>query len=74
MAIAQCAEQRAGNSLQEGEQRAESAAEEHHIKAVGDWAVKGRFEGVEVGEDGFENDIVGLSFVEVEETWKEWKD
>lgn len=74
VAIAQRAEQRAGNSLKEGEQRAESAAKEYHIEAVGDWAVERRFEGVEVGEDGFEDDIVGLGFVEVEETREERED
>lgn len=66
MAVAQGAEQRAGDGLEEGKQRAESAAEEHHIEAIGDWAVERGFEGVEVGEDGFEDDIVGLGFVEVE--------
>lgn len=40
MAIAQRTEQWAGDGLQEGEQRAESTAEEHHIEAVGDWAVE----------------------------------
>lgn len=36
--------------------------------------MEGGFEGVEGGKDRFEDHIVGLSFVEVEETGEEWED
>lgn len=74
MAITQRAEQRAGNSLEEREQGAKSSTKEHDIEAVRDWAVERRFEGVEVGEDGFKDNVVGLSFVEIEKARKERED
>lgn len=79
MAVGEGADQRGREGLEEGKERAESAAQEDDVMPGGRGESEGGLVRIEVGEDGIEEGVrVGGSglegAVEGEEGWKEWED